>query len=121
MSHRNPDGSPNLWDDDEELPPLVSPAPGGTIQQRFERFHRLNPWVYDALVFYARDFLSGGRSRVGMKMLFERVRWERNRRTTGETFKLSNDFHARYARLVMAQEPDLAGKFETRELRERGT
>ena len=30
-------------------------------------------------------------------------------------FKLNNNFTAHYARLLMAQEPDLEGFFETRE------
>lgn len=41
--------------------------------------------------------------------------------TKGEPFKLNNDFRSRYTRLLMQQEPELQGFFETRTLRERGT
>lgn len=118
MQHRNPPDAPDLFGG--TLPALVrSPIKGGTIQERFERFHGLNPWVYDALVELARDFVETGNDKVGMKMCYEVLRWQRGRRTAGqEIFRLSNDFHSRYARLIMDEEWDLEGRFDTRELRE---
>lgn len=100
------------------LAPLVTPATRAddTIQDRFERFHEANGWVYDALVSLARDYISGGRTRLGIGMLFERLRWDYNRSTTGDPFKLSNDYRSRYSRLIMANEHELEGVFATREL-----
>ncbi len=92
-------------------------APGATIQERFEAFHRANPWVYFALVKLAQDQRLHGR-KVGMKMLFEVLRWQWMRKTTSEDeFKLNNDFHSRYARLIMERNPDLAGMFQLRKLK----
>lgn len=91
--------------------------PKETIGDRFTRFHADNPKVYEALVRLARIAKSKGHKTVGMKMLFEVVRWEVYLETTDPNFKLNNVFTSRYARLIMKQEKDLADFFETRELK----
>lgn len=90
-----------------------------TIQEQFEDFHRANPWVYDRLVEMTRALVARGRAKVGMKMLFEVVRWEFWMRTADpySDFKLNNNYHSRYARLIMSNQPDLDGIYETRELK----
>jgi hypothetical protein len=88
-----------------------------TIQERFEQFHADNPHVYADLVMLARRAQRRGNSRIGIGMLFELVRWRRGYVSTGTGFLLNNNFRSRYARLISEQEPDLAGMFETRELR----
>ncbi len=91
-------------------------APEATIQERFSAFHDANPWVYHALVRLARDQRLHGR-KVGMKMLFEVLRWQWMQQTTSEDeFKLNNNYHSRYARLIMERNPDLTGMFQLREL-----
>lgn len=102
--------------------PLVAelvPAEGSTYQERFEDFHRHNPWVYHALVALARGLQQRGHRRVGIKMLFEVLRWQYAMSTVDPSseFKLNNNYHSRYARLILAQEPDLADIFELRELK----
>ena len=52
---------------------------------RFWAFHQENPHVYNTEI-----------------------------ETQGDPFKVNNTFRARYARLLMRQEPALAGVFETR-------
>jgi hypothetical protein len=92
----------------------------GTIQSRFEAFHKRNPFVYDKFCELARRWIGRrGKEKLGMKMLFEVVRWEVYMTTDdpASEFKLCNDYHSRYARLIMAQEPDLHGIFELRRLR----
>lgn len=89
-----------------------------TIGDAFEAFHTANPWVYDALVTLARDLRARGHERVGMKMLFEVLRWNWMLTTSSpDGFKLNNNMTSRYARLIMDNEPDLAGVFELRELK----
>jgi hypothetical protein len=105
----------NCW-----TPPIiVQPTPGFvTIQDKFEEFHRLNPWVYWELVVLTRDLVQRGKRKIGIGMLFEVLRWQYIRSTIDPSsdFKLNNNYRSRYARLIEAQEPDLAGKFETRQL-----
>lgn len=84
----------------------------------FEQFHRAHPEVYAHLVKFAREWRATDPTRrIGIKALYERVRWETNvrrDRAQGE-LKLNNNHTAHYARLIMAQETDLADAFETRQ------
>lgn len=85
------------------------------IREQFEQFHEANPAVYKTLRWLAREWKrrTGGR-KIGFPALYERARWELGLRTDGDTFLLNNNFRPYYSRLLMAQEPDLAGMFETR-------
>ena len=94
----------------------VGPPAGKTIEQAFLDFHRLNPHVYTELVEMARELTHHGIQKTSIKMLFEVLRWKHLLRTRGDTFKLNNNFHSYYARLIMINEPDLQGIFETRQL-----
>jgi hypothetical protein len=94
----------------------VGPTDGRTIEEMFWSFHHENPHVYDELVRLARRARRRGVARVGMKMLFEVLRWDFALRTGGDEFKLNNNYTSYYARLVMVNEPDLEGVFETRRL-----
>ena len=82
----------------------------------FARFHRENPHVYRLLVKLCRQAQRSGRDRWSINGVFEVLRWSMMT-TTGDDFKLNNDYRADYARLVMAQEPELQGFFETRSRR----
>lgn len=86
-----------------------------TRAERFEVFHRENPAVYAVMVSLARQWVARtGRDRVGIAALFERARWEIALVTGDPDHKINNDYRAYYARLIMAQEPGLAGLFEVR-------
>jgi hypothetical protein len=104
---------------DLEMQPLRYGDAGLTYQEQFDQFHARNPWVYGALVELARDLKRRGRRKIGMKMLFEVLRWTYYRTTDDpdSDFKLNNNLHSRYSRLIMQKEPDLADLFETRNLR----
>lgn len=109
-------GPPGGRRGDPRVPRL--PALRKTIAARFRRFHLENPHVYRILVEMARYYREKGRKQEGMKHLYEVLRWRRFVETGGaEDFRLPNDFTSRYARLIMENEPDLEGFFETRELR----
>lgn len=99
--------------------PLNEPdtAKGATIQQQFEGFHAANPWVLEAFATLTRDWLARGNKRVGMKMLFETLRWQYGRATKGSEFRLNNNLTSRYARLLVDTYPEFADAFETRALR----
>ena len=81
---------------------------------RFAEYHAANPAIYQALRRFALEAKRAGRERIGIKMLFEVVRWHTSVTAKDDTFKLNNNHHAAYARLLMEQEPELAGFFETR-------
>lgn len=86
-----------------------------TPQEAFDAFHAENPHVYAELVRSARTYREQtGRTKCGMSLLFGRVRWVLALRTEGDAFKLNNNYAPFYSRLLMAQEPDLAGMFDLR-------
>ncbi len=93
---------------------------GRSIQNQFEQFHHKHPNVLHELARLAWQAKNQGRTKIGMKQLFEVLRWERmiaGLPDEGEAFKLNNNYTSRYARLIMARYPDLEGMFDTRELR----
>lgn len=87
------------------------------IDQAFLEFHHANPQVYRALVRLAREWRDAGHRRCSINMLFEVLRWDEGLRThSADGVKLNNNFRSRYARIIAANNPDLAHLFETRAL-----
>ncbi len=84
----------------------------------FATFHAENPHVYDELVAMARRARAAGHKVIGIGMLWEVLRWNHLFQTVkdAEGFKLNNDLRSRYAREILAREPDLDGIFNLREL-----
>jgi hypothetical protein len=86
-----------------------------TVKAQFERFHSRHPEVYAEFVRLCRVATRAGRKRVGIKQLFEVLRWNRYVGPDHlEDYKLNNNYAPHYARLIMSREPDLANIFETR-------
>ena len=83
-------------------------------QHEFEEFNAENPQVYEELVALARQLKEFGHSQYSIKGLWEVLRHRRALETTGNEFKLNNNFTAPYARRIMEQEPDLVDFFGTR-------
>ena len=91
-----------------------------SIEEKFEAFHAANPWVYTELLRMTRELVGRGHRRVGMKMLFENLRYSwmiRNVAGSDREWRLNNNYTAHYARLVMRLHPEFDGVFETRVLR----
>lgn len=124
----------NLFGQEQESPtgkrhPLpqgpLFPLPGGfmsKIEQKFWNFHHANPHVYQLLVKFARQWRGarGIEAKLGIKALFERVRWEtgiRRHKEGDKEFKLNNNYTAYYARLIMQQNPGLHNIFQLRKQR----
>jgi hypothetical protein len=92
-----------------------------TIDERFAEFHAANPQVYAELLRLARTAHGRGWNHIGIRMLWEVLRWNvvvmRTVPNLDDDFKLNDHFHSRYVRLLVEKEPDLAGLFEMRRLR----
>ncbi len=91
-------------------------SPKCSLAKKFEEFHANNPHVYQALVALARRFRERRRgAQTGIGMLYEVLRWEYYLNTNSEDeYKLSNSYRAFYARLIMQNETDLEGIFNTK-------
>jgi hypothetical protein len=89
-----------------------------TIQEKFEKYHADNPDVYVLLVKLARQWVAAGHSKLGIKTLIERLRWEFHVTAVRDVdgFKINNNYAPYYARKIMAEYPELDGLFETRML-----
>lgn len=88
------------------------------LDREFKEFHTSNPAVYESLARMSRAWKAKGFDQVGMKMLWEVLRYHHGLQTRGDpAFKLNNNHPSRYARLIMEREADLAGFFEIRELK----
>lgn len=97
------------------------PARSESLQMRFDRFHREHPQVYAELVRVARAKLArraakGRPLHIGIGAVVEAVRWHEDDDDAPVLPFVDNSFRSRYARLMAAQEPDLANVFEMREL-----
>lgn len=105
--------------DDTDAPEFVPAPTVGTIQERFLAFHRANPWVYAALERLVEQWVARGRKRLGIRTLWERLRWDYAMATADPTsdFKLNDHMHSRYVRLLVTNHPEWAGLFELRKLR----
>lgn len=88
------------------------------IDARFLEFHHGNPHIYRQLVDLSRQWRDAGHEKCSIDMLFHLLRWEYGVQThTSDGFRLNDHFTSRYARLIAANEPDLAHLFSTRTLR----
>jgi hypothetical protein len=77
----------------------------------FKEFHAANPHIYELFKKYATEAKASGRSRFSHWMIINRIRWYTNVETAGDDFKISNDFIAIYARLLVWQMPEFEGFF----------
>ena len=84
---------------------------------KFIKFHRANPHIFEAIVNQARVFRRRKpEAKIGIALIWNLLRWENALSTTGEVYKLPNDYQPYYARLVMHVCEDLEGIFETRKM-----
>jgi hypothetical protein len=92
-------------------PPEREPTPA----ERFEAFDRENPRVWEKFEEYAFEAVAAGCTRIGAKMIWERLRWFTTVETTGAKFRFDNSWTAHYARKWCREHPSHAGLFELRE------
>lgn len=87
------------------------------IEKRFWQFHHDNPGVYELFKQFAFEARKAGFDHYGAKAIFERVRWHIHITTNDREFKLNNNYHSRYARLMARDYPQMDGFFRNRKLK----
>ncbi|MEU0443812.1 hypothetical protein ABZ202_29470 [Streptomyces sp. NPDC006186] len=92
-----------------------------SLDERFEAFHSSHPWIFEALEELTAEWVAAGGGQIGIKALFEQLRWSTPRIAGGEPFRLNNNYTSRYARLLCARHPEWAGVFQLRNLRTSST
>lgn len=91
------------------------------IVSAFVRFHHRNPEVFIKLKVLALRVKAAGKEHYSIAGLVETLRYETALKTSGEQWKLPNNFRALYARLLEASSPQLKGffKFSSRRMKKR--
>lgn len=89
-----------------------------SIEARFRRFHSKHPEVYLELRDVCRTWRRNGGQHWSVDAAYHVLRFQR--RLAGlpdddEIYRLNNNYTALYARLLMDNEPELAGLFEIRQ------
>jgi aminoglycoside phosphotransferase (APT) family kinase protein len=109
------DLQPMLFD----LPPIqrVKADRPLTTRERFELFDAANPQVYARLRDMALAMRRRGVARWGFRAAWEILRWQGMLSSTDGKYRLPNNLAPHYTHLLMEREPELAGFFETRQLR----
>ena len=90
-----------------------------TIQERFVKFHTEFPKVYDLFKAFALQLVAKGHKGLGGRMIIERIRWEfaTDNSKDAAGFKINNYFIAHYVRMFINEYPELAERFETRQIK----
>lgn len=87
-----------------------------TLQEKFELYHRENPHILPLLVRFVNEAKESGREHYSINAIFERIRWHLDIETTGDVFKLNNNYRSRYVRLLEKEYPEYEGFFFKRAL-----
>lgn len=86
--------------------------------KRFQEFHEANTYVYDMLEKEAEEQLASGWWRSSVWLILNTIRWGPGSTVdTATSFKISNDYFAFYARLLIARQPKFANWIEVKAMR----
>lgn len=129
---KNPEGTASVLVDytsplPADRPPPMKREPGAflelfpeadpTLVTRFVAFHAENPFIYLRFVELAFRMRRAGRKKYGAQKIIHVIRWDYDISTEGDVFEINNDFIALYARLAIADYPELGGFFELRRMK----
>lgn len=86
------------------------------IYAEYLRWDARNPHFYPLFERFTLQIAERGHRRLGVALIYERIRWESMIRTDGDAWKLNNNYRAIYARRFMRDHPEHDGIFQLREL-----
>lgn len=90
-----------------------------SLRERWWQWHLQNPDVYRLFEAFAFEAIDRGHRKLSAWLVVNRIRWETAVVTSGDDFKISNDFIAFYARHFMEQHPEHQGFFRTKPMKRR--
>lgn len=82
------------------------------VLEKFKDFHSKNPHVYIEFKHLAKQMKIAGQKQYSAQAIVYRMRWNHDIATTGEPFKITNDFTSIYARLLVFHEPEFKDFFK---------
>lgn len=87
------------------------------VKKKFVEFHRNNPHIYQTLVDRIHRQMQNGWRRTSVWLLLNIERWGPGSTVDHEEqYKISNDYFAYYARLLIARHPEFASMLEIKRL-----
>jgi hypothetical protein len=92
-------------------------SPSKTDKETWWEWHKKNPHVYALFEKFSLQAIGSGRENFSHWLIMNRIRWETAITTTGDEFKIRNDFIAYYARLFMARHPEHDGFFRIKKMK----
>lgn len=87
-------------------------------KKRFLLWHAANPKVWDYFEKFTLEAIQKGHRRISHWLILNRVRWEVFLQTTGDDFKISNDYFAFYARLWITRYPQYRFIFKIKRMKD---
>jgi len=87
------------------------------LGRRWISWNEENPEFYRLFEKFTFQAISRGHSRLSGWLIANRVRWETTVVTTGDDYKISNDFIALFTRFFMVQNPEYIGFFRTKKMK----
>ena len=87
------------------------------LKDKWLAWHKENPEFYELFKKFTFQAIQKGHRRLSAWLIVNRIRWETMIVTTGNEYKISNDFIALYARLFMHEYPDYKGFFRTKPMK----
>jgi hypothetical protein len=86
--------------------------------QQFWEFHLKHPIVYTLFEKFAFELINKGRTKLGSKMIIERIRWEMYTGSKdGKGFKINNNFTCYYSRLFAEKNPTFENYFVYKQIK----
>tara|TARA_R110000751_G_scaffold47468_1_gene106278 strand:- start:82 stop:456 length:375 start_codon:yes stop_codon:yes gene_type:complete len=90
-------------------------------KKKWWKWHKKNPQVWVLFQRFTFEAIKSGHKNYSHWAIIQRIRWETDIVTKGDSFKISNDWIAYYARYFIHTYPDYKGFFRTKPLKhERG-
>lgn len=86
----------------------------------FREWHAANPHVYAKFKVSAFRIKATKREHYSAYPIFYHMRFEFDLQTTGDVFKINNNYLSMYIRLLIYNHPEFDGFFELREIRMKG-
>lgn len=86
------------------------------LLRRFWEWHDANPHILTLFERFTLEAYRAGRKRFSAWAVAQRIRWFTEVETSGDDFKLRNDFIAIYARAITFRHPELDGFFDLRKM-----
>lgn len=98
--------------------PIAEPTytPAMTLEQRYEAWREVNGHVVAEFERRTRRLVDAGRSRIGMKMIAEAIRYETSLRSVGDPWRVNNSYTSFIARELIRRHPQWSALIETRAL-----